>query len=218
MTVNKALKKIIDQNGGKILESPDKVQSMIMDYTSSHDQDVQLFCLSCQKGLLRYGQKILITKDSSEIKDVAIKAKEMLQNNAFMDEYYAIKSVNLLLDGLGIPLVINSDTLEIYRFNQMESKTISKKAQSGTYGIQISDNRMVFDESLIRDLMVRERRGDVSAMILLGHCYFHGIAVTEDWFIAEYYYYKVLVHGDINERKEATNRINEIYNKRQNNF
>lgn len=219
MTVNKALKKIISQNGTEILGFPNKVQSMIMDYSSSHERDVQLFCLSCQKGLLIYGQRILILQDTNEISDIAIKAKEMLQKDAFMDERYAIESVNMLLSALGITVKISTDTSKTHSPDRLKNMSNSEILQADTYSIHLSDNNeIVFDRSLIQDLMAQEKKGSVSAMMSLGNCYFHGIAVTEDWIIAESYYRKALVHGDDNEKKEAENRINEIYNKRQNGF
>lgn len=219
MTVNEALKRIISQNGTEILGFPNKVQSMIMDYSGSHERDVQLFCLSCQKGLLLYGQRIIILNDPDEICNVAFKAKEMLQNDAFMDERYAIESVNILLGGLGKSIKISTDISKTHSADRSNNPSDSEKIHADIYSIQLSSsNKIVFDESLIQDLMTQERNGSVSAMMSLGNCYFHGIAVTEDWIIAESYYRKALAFGDDNEKKEATNRINEIYNKRQNWF
>ena len=182
MTIEEAIGAIVKKEGINILRSPDRIQSMLMDYAGNDEKGVTLFCWACQRGLLCYAQKFISQKKETNIKDIALEAKRMLQNDAFMAEEYAIYSVNMLLNGLGIALEINSDS------NEKEN-----------------------DERFIRDLQLAQER-NVNALLSLGKRYLYGIGVKKSWVVAEYYYRRAQEFGDNNQKKEAVNRLNEIYN------
>lgn len=190
MLVEEAINTIICKEGVGILEFPNKVIAMIGDYSNSYQRDLQLFRLSCQNGLLNYGQKILQLNRAEDVANIAIKAKEMLQHDAFMDEVYAVKSVNMLLKGLGIA-------------NEIK---MSQKEDQG------------LNHTLEHDIQSLENlagRGDVRALLDLGYNYLHGIGVTEDWMIAESYYRRAFTFGGGDEKDEALNCLIEIHNNRQ---
>lgn len=217
MTVAEAINTIIKQHGVEILGFPNRVQAMIMDYAGNYEREVQLFCLPCQKGLLRYAQIIVHLENDTDIRDIALKAKVMLQNEAFMDEKYAIQSINMLLNGLGFTYEIVSDIHERGTIEEKRDKvTTIRQLDHKRYSVSLTvDNRIEIDGNLLQDLRESARKGNVNALLSLGNCYFHGIAVTEDWIIAESYYRKAKELGNNDEKKEATSRLNEIYNKRQ---
>lgn len=206
MTVEEAISAIIKQHGIEILCFPNKVQSMIMDFANGYERDVQLFCYSCQKGLLRYAQKLVSMKKDVDIQDLALSAKDMLQHDAFMSEKYAVYTINMLLNGLGLTFRIELVTQEKGRYT--EKNFLKKQSLS-------KEKRVHIDEKLLGDLRESAQNGNADAFLSLGNCYFYGIGVIEDWFIAESYYRKAYKYGNRDEKEEANRKIIEIYNRRQ---
>lgn len=214
MTVEKAIDNIIKEQGIEILNFPDRFQGLVMDYVGAQIREVQLFCLACQKGLLRYAIQLVSLTDRDASQEVALKAKAMLQNDAFMSEENAACCMNMLLNGLGFKFEIITDISGKNYKDKRERIIFSKKPDFATYDACISTGYTVrINSDMIQDLRKASHNGDVRALLCLGDCYYHGIGVTEDWVIAETYYRKALELGNKKEKMEANRRLNEIYNK-----
>ena len=212
MTVEEAIRTIIKLNGSEILDSPSQFQSMIMDYSRECKKDVQLFCLSCQKGLLTYGQRMILQENEEVLIEIATKAKEMLQRDAFMAEDYAAECVNMLLVGLGYSIVTNwksAQTQTVFPDKNMSSP--KRQTYKPNSDVRLSESeRIDSDNKVIKNLKDQVRNGDVNAVLSLGNRYYRGIGVKKDLIIAESYFRLVLSMGNdeaINEAKILLNRI-----------
>jgi len=220
MTVEEAIRTIINLHGLKTLDSPNQFQSMIMDYSRDCKKDVQLFCLSCQKGLLTYGQRISLQDNHEVVTEIATKAKEMLQRDAFMAEEYAAECVNMLLVGLGYPIVTDWKSPQAQTvFPDSNTSNINRHTLNPKSNARLSESeRIVFDKNLIINLKDRAKHGDVNAVLSLGNCYYRGIAVTKDLIIAESYFRRVLSMGNDDAIYEAKNLLNEIMIEQQTDY
>lgn len=221
MTVAKAISTIIEKCGEDILDSPEMVQAMVMDYASGHEREIQLFCLSCQKGILSFAHKMLLMKDETKIREVAMKAKAKLEYDAFMAEEHALYSVNMLLNGLGFSFEIISEYIGEKKMQEGRGGSINlNQKREGCNGkenktLLLYDKKNEVDENLLQNLRKLASAGDVDAALSLGNSYYYGIGVEKDWIIAETYYRKVKDFGNEEEKREAKRMLIEIFNRQQ---
>lgn len=218
MTVAQAISAIIKEYGIDILNSPEKVQAMVMDSASECEQEKKLFCLLCQKGILTFAREMVLLKDKTQLEAVAMRAKAKLKDDAFISEEYARDSINMLLKGLGFSFEIANEHMnEKKRQEERGDKTIleGQRIEKEYRTLLSYDQKTVIDGASLRDLRKAARTGDVHALLLLGDCYYHGIGVRGDWMIAESFYTRAKESGDKEERREAKRKLNEIFNRRQ---
>ena len=180
MTIAQAINSITMNYGIEVLSSPNKVQSMVQDYVKGYEREKKIFYRACQEGILSYAQDILKLKDDIKRMDIAKKAKERLEYHAFMSEEYAILSVNMILDGIGLKMKLVSERTP-------QHKIYDSGEQWDDYEILLSNSK-IYKNNKLQKLMNAAKYGNVQALIDLGGCYEHGIGVEADWKIAETFY------------------------------
>ena len=180
MTIAQAINSIIMNYGIEVLSSPNKVQSMVQDYVKGYEREKKIFYRACQEGILSYAQDILKLKDDIKRMDIAKKAKERLEYHAFMSEEYAILSVNMILDGIGLKMKLVSERTP-------QHKIYDSGEHWDDYEILLSNSK-IYKNNKLQKLMNAAKYGNVQALIDLGGCYEHGIGVEADWKIAETFY------------------------------
>lgn len=215
MTVPQAINAIIKENGINILNSPEKLRSMVMDYVNGYEREKRLFCRLCQIGILSYAHEMISLRDEISIKDVATKAKVRLEQDYFMVEEYALLGINMVLEGLGMNYKIEKENIDENETQENKSHKLDSmemKTQHEYKVILTHDYRIKIDENIIQDLRKAAQDGNENALISLGDCYAHGIIVDKlDLNLAEYYYRKAKELGN----KEATYKLIKLFNLQQ---
>lgn len=212
MNVEQAISSVIKSYGMEILSYKNRFQSMVRDYAAECDNELRLFNVCCQYGLLDIAQEIVAMKDERKIESVVKKAKIRLKKNAFMTEEHAVKGINMILQGIGISYKLIADSAtdcksQFYESNRGDS--IQDRFDS-EYITQISCNKKVkIDKKLFEDLRRDAENGDKNAMISVGDFYKNGIIVEQNWRMAEYYYRKAAELESEEARYKHIQLINE---------